>query len=287
MAGPGGKPADAAAGAGVTIGAELIARLRREGAVRLSELKPKALRDVLLPRLLADGFELTAAFVRRPPIEQLRAALAERAVIPERELAGVVRGVSAGELRRVLAAALERGELRRILCDRTALIVSDPRLVLDGARLSALSDAVALLAKRLTAARRKHVGLLASDVEDELSALQRVLGSGAPLRRAPPTDGGADAALERVLAAIDAARDEHTGLSFVPRVVEHLQPELSVSKVHAVLLGAARDELIELRPEGGLARLSPAELSLCPPGPAGTRLSWARRAPGAGAGVAA
>jgi hypothetical protein len=97
---------------------------------------------------------------------------------------------------------------------------------------------------------------------------------------APPT--GTDTienGLGQLLAALDAARDERTGLSFVPRVMQQLIPHMQAAVAHQVLLTAARDERIELRPEGGLARLTEEELALCPPGPGGTRLSWARRLP--------
>jgi hypothetical protein len=42
-------------------------------------------------------------------------------------------------------------------------------------------------------------------------------------------------------------------------------------------VAAAMDGLLELRPEGGIHRLSDEELAACPEGPHGTRLSWARR----------
>jgi hypothetical protein len=66
-------------------------------------------------------------------------------------------------------------------------------------------------------------------------------------------------------------------MSFVPAIVHQLSAAMPVSEALALLMRAARSELIELRPEGGLGRLSEEELALCPPGPAGTRLSWARR----------
>jgi hypothetical protein len=83
-----------------------------------------------------------------------------------------------------------------------------------------------------------------------------------------------------LLDVLDATRDARTGLSFVPRVVERLLPSVSLAVAHEMLLQAARDERIELRPEGGLGRLTNDELGLCPAGPGGMRLSWARRLDG-------
>lgn len=63
----------------------------------------------------------------------------------------------------------------------------------------------------------------------------------------------------------------------VPGAVGDLRAEgWPLSRIHSLLLGAARAGIIELQPESGLDRLSDAEMALCPPGPHGTRLSWAR-----------
>jgi len=58
--------------------------------------------------------------------------------------------------------------------------------------------------------------------------------------------------------------------------VRRLLPAMSPAVAREMLLLAASRELVELRPEGGLGRLTPEDLELCPPGPARTRLSWAR-----------
>src|SRR5688572_2954673 len=78
--------------------AQLRERLSAEGAVKLSELKPAALREALEPRLLAEGFELTPAFVRRPLAAQLHDALARDGAVALSELPRVVRGATRTEL---------------------------------------------------------------------------------------------------------------------------------------------------------------------------------------------
>ena len=55
--------------------ARLRQRLQREGAVKLPALKPAARRDEIAERLVAEGFELGAAFVRTPLAAQLHDAL--------------------------------------------------------------------------------------------------------------------------------------------------------------------------------------------------------------------
>jgi hypothetical protein len=162
------------------------------------------------------------------------------------------------------------------------------------------------LAKMLdTASKKKNDARLASGIDPVLSAAQRVLEEDSALK--PSTEEGApDEAvtapapavaariaapaaeastdpLAELLLALDAVRDARSGMSFVPAIVRRLSGAMPLPRALELLMQAARRELIELRPEGGLGRLSDEELALCPPGPAGTRLSWARR----GAGEAA
>jgi hypothetical protein len=303
--------------------AQLRERLRVEGAVKLSTLKPVALREALEPRLLEAGFELTPAFVRRPLAAQLHDALARERALASSELGRVVRGASRAELEQTVLAAEQRGELQRALRGRVEpaettgrhaqradgsewLVGAAGQTLLDGERLMVLRDACTDMAKLLDAAsKKKNVGVLASDVEHMLSAALRVLdddsaqsspaaanrstpvreATGPSLRPRSPSRGAAAAprqvdpvaALSRLLAVVDAVRDERTGMSFVPAIVQRLSSDMAVTTAQEALLSAARQELIELRPEGGLGRLSGEELALCPPGPAGTRLSWARR----------
>jgi len=310
--------------------ARLRLRLLREGAVRLSLLKPPTLRDEIAERLVAEGFELGAAFVRRPLAAQLHDALSREEAIPLSELSERARGASRAELARAVDACVARGELRRILRGRTEYVVGARHAVLGEQRLRALRETFSDLAKMLDAvSKKKNVGLLASDIEQMLSAAQRVLeedsapGPAAvadpddavtapapavasrrvptPTRAAPLATRTAPAApattpraaaaapakaadpLAELLIALDAVRDTRSGMSFVPAVVQRLSAAMPVAEALELLLRAARRELIELRPEGGLGRLSEEELSLCPPGPAGTRLSWARRSAGAAA----
>ncbi len=102
----------------------------------------------------------------------------------------------------------------------------------------------------------------------------------APRENAPrenaPREHGTNG-LERLWGVLDAVQDERLGLSFIPKVMQELSPQLEPKAAQSVLLAAAKAGLVELRPEGGLGRLSEAELELCPTGPGGTRLSWARR----------
>lgn len=77
----------------------------------------------------------------------------------------------------------------------------------------------------------------------------------------------------RVLAAVRKLIDPKLGLAFVPGVLDSLGGGVAA---RAALSRAAEAGQIELRPEGGMGRLSADELARSLPGPQGTRLSWAR-----------
>jgi hypothetical protein len=289
--------------------AELSASRRRlvdEGGVKLSSLKPKALAERLIPALVAEGFEVSGSWLRRPLGVQLEQALAHGAALARKSLAAQVRGATAAELQRALAAAEGAGTLQRILRGKAELWVGSSAAVVSGAALLRLRAAVSALDKALAqAVRKKGVALLASDVQQALDEVAQLApqppasraqgGESAtvkqPLERErtaigaaqPERDGNGreERALRSVVAAVGASRDEHTGLAFVPDIVRRLLPAMPAAVALDMLLLAASQELVELRPEGGLGRLAPGDLELCPPGPAQTRLSYARLLAGA------
>lgn len=267
------------------------ARLLAEGAVKLSSLQPKSARESLQARLVAEGFEARPSWLRRPLAEQLSAALAQGTTVAKKSLASAVRGASPAELNQALVEAERAGRLRRVLRGKIEAFTSADTPVLATAQLSSLRTLLSGIEKALgQAARKKGMTLLSSDVAEALEAAQRMLVGPQQQRPDRPSaaltvGARADAAAEpaqnaALLAALDATRDERTGLSFVPKLVSQLLPAMPLAVAQGVLLAAARRELIELRPEGGLNRLAPEELELCPPGPGGTRLSWARRVDG-------
>jgi hypothetical protein len=146
--------------------------------------------------------------------------------------------------------------------------------VLIDSDLATVSKRLAQIAKELEKAvrRGKGWGVLREDIEQALGAI-------VPIRTkaSPPRERELNPTLGRVLRAVDATRDASMGLSFVPKVVDLLKVDFDLAAAQGALLEAASRGLVELRPEGGLARLSDAELLACPEGPQGTRLSWARR----------
>ena len=66
------------------------------------------------------------------------------------------------------------------------------------------------------------------------------------------------------------------GLSRVPDLVRALDGRATIDDIHRALLAADDAGEIELRPESGGEFLSDEDARLCPPGPRGTVLSYAR-----------
>lgn len=78
---------------------------------------------------------------------------------------------------------------------------------------------------------------------------------------------------------VRSKQDSTLGLAFVPDVVRAMMsPPYSLSKARAwkLLEVYTQEGELEMRPEGGLGRLSKADIALCPPGPQGTVLSQMR-----------
>jgi hypothetical protein len=248
-------------------------QLEAQGGVKRSTIKPRALAERLARSLSEEGCEINATWIRRPLREQIDGALAHGAALDRKSLAAQVRGASAAELQRALLEAEREGRLRRVWRGKGEVLLVGSAPVLSGAQLLRLRATLGALDKALArAVRTKGLALLASDVQQVLDDAAQLL----PGAAAGAEDGKEATALRSVITAVGAARDGNTGLSFVPDIVRRLSPAMPAAVAQEMLLLAARRELVELRPEGGLGRLTPEDLELCPPGPARTWLSWAR-----------
>jgi len=262
--------------------------LEREAIVKLARIKPTQLRAEIVEKLVQDGFELTKTLVRRPLAAQLHAALQHGALVPVKALGSHVRGATAPELKRLTEAAVRDGTARLVLRGAVEVLAGAEVPVLSGPEVEALRTSVVGLGKALEKVTRKRgLSLLTTDATAVLSDALAVFAQHQPatMRLAAPRPAALsrqphDDAMRALLDAVDSTRDLRTGLSFVPAVVGRLAPKVSATAAVKLLLAAAERELLELRPEGGIGRLSDAELSVCPPGPHDTRLSWARRLTG-------
>lgn len=77
-----------------------------------------------------------------------------------------------------------------------------------------------------------------------------------------------------MLAMIESAEEHGSDLAYIPDVVR--ASGLSPSAAKRKILDAHREGWIQLRPEGGMGRLSRADAELCPEGAGGLPLSWAK-----------
>ena len=256
------------------------AKLESDGALPLSALGSKASRAALVAQLAARGFEVTRTMVRKPLDVQLTGALSNGAFVPLKSVGSSVVGSSAAEAKKAVLALIASGRAKLVLRGTEEVVVPRDAVVLLPAELARFGEVAKMVAK---AAKSKRA-LLRCDLTEALAGVLPDAASPGGKRDARANltperlkNGERSALVNRLLSAVDATRDVSTGLSFVPAIVARLRQELDAQSVAAILLAAAGDGLLELRPEGGINRLSDEELSMCPPGPQGTRLSWARR----------
>lgn len=117
--------------------------------------------------------------------------------------------------------------------------------------------------KKVTAKGRART-VLRDDLNPLLAAFD-------PVREPPETTAGATGIIAealRRLAVLDLVR--------VPDLVRALDGKVALADVHRALLAADDAGAVELRPEAGNEFLSEEDARLCPPGPRGTVLSYAR-----------
>jgi hypothetical protein len=253
--------------------ASSAAVLDQDKAVSRSALGPAAVRGSVLEALKARGFEITAKYVRVPLAKQLEAVLEDGTYIPMKGLGAYVRGATGVEARKAALSLTDAGRAHLVMRTDAETLVPGTADVVAEKELAVAASRVAHLAKVLQKAARKAKGMsvLRADVAGALDSV---------LTQRPRAGSGrmeSIAELTRVLRAVDSVRDVAVGLSFVPKVMELLAPALAPEAAKKALLEAASRGLLELRPEGGLDRLSDDERAACPKGPQGTLLSWARR----------
>jgi hypothetical protein len=230
---------------------------------------PKAQQGEAIASLLQQGFERSGkAGVRVALRDQLRELLAARGSVPLKGLFRATAGAPQKEAKLAAEALVKDGAAVLVIRGKVEALVATSTQVLSRTELQALLNACKQLQKQTGAALRGATPktLLRDDVRALL--LDLVSHRSTPERQ-PPL---ADAVLQQLKQAVRAS----VGLAFVPDAVRALTAAHDLKSVQDALLDAARAGRIELQPESGVGRLSAEELALCPPGPEGTRLSWAR-----------
>ena len=256
---------------------EVEAAVRQAGAVPLGKLTRAKLtrraQGQLFEALARRGLERTGRAVRVPLREQVAASLAG-GPIGTAALRKRVRGAaSAGELKVVLAD-LARARRAAIVVRRGVEHVAPPsHEVLAAPELAAVRDLARDLGKAVAAVRGRAGQPARSLWRADLVALLE--------RARVALGGGGDDAVSLVLDAVRSHASPSTGLAPVPAIARALGPRLP--DVREALLAAAAAGVVELRPESGVGLLAPADAELCPRGPDGWPLSWARELPRRGA----
>jgi len=249
-----------------------LAALASDGVVKLNALGPAAVRGQVAAEVAKQGFEQTKSALRKPVMEQLKQALGDGAFIALKRVAAHVSGATAAEAKSAALRLVAGGAAHLVLRGTEEVLVPISTAVLSRKELLDLNTFAKQVAK--AAAAKNGLSLLHADVTE---AVARAVPPSSAKSGARVEKEAVDPVLTSVLSAVDATRDQSTGLSFVPSIVARLRPSFSSDVARAALLTAADSGLLELRPEGGINRLSAEELNLCLPGPQGTRLSWARR----------
>ena len=249
-------------------------RLRADRFLNASALSqaglPKAQQGEAIERLVREGFERSGkAGVRVALRDQLRELVASRGNVPLKGLSRATAGATQKEAKAAAESLVREGTVLLAVRGKAESVVSKSTPVLSRTELQMLLHACKQLQKQSGAALRATIPrtLLRDDVRALL--LDLVSNRSAPQPRAPPL---MDAVIDELTRAVRGS----VGLAFVPDAVRALTATHSAPTVQEALLQAARAGRIELQPESGVGRLTAEELSLCPPGPEGTRLSWAR-----------
>jgi hypothetical protein len=248
--------------------------LKQKRALRAADLArlgvPRAQQREAISRLLLRGFEAGKSCVRVPVRQQILELLRERGLVSVNGLAKFVAGASQAEAKTAAEALARDGALRIVLRGKVEALAPTAESTLSTAEIAALGRACKLLASQSAKALRIAVPktLLRADVRELLLDL---VTAGAAVGQ-----GKHDNLEEVVLRELERNVRGSVGLAFVPDAMRPLVNHHSVRSLHGALIQAARDRRIELQPESGVNRLSREELELCPPGPEGTRLSWAR-----------
>ena len=244
------------------------AALARAGVPRPQHAEAVAL-------LEAEGFERAKAAVRVPVRNQILAVVHERQSARLQELARLVRGASLKEVKSVVDLLVRDGSVKLVFRGKIDVVSAPSISSLTREELAALSRACRTLSSLSARALKKSTAtILREDLREQLLDLM------APRQPDPPATEVAPPTLTDLVVAELGRQLRPIGLCFVPDAVRALESH-GLATTQAALLDAARGGRIELQPDSGLNRLSTQELDLCPPGPQGTRLSWARILPSA------
>lgn len=258
------------------------AALQEKAVAGASQLGRSKIRSRVILQLQKEGFELAGNRVRVALESQLSSLLEAGAHTPLPQLAKRLGGTTSAEAKKYAVEFCEAGKARLILRGKVLSLVPASEKALEPLVLKRLLPE---LAESLTWLKNAALGkppasVLRSDWVEVLDRLTSILpiapvsGPSVPSAVSSPPKPESDWVVIR--GALTALADQDTGLTSVPELVRRLSEQLPRLGVKALLLRAYRDGRVELRPEGGIGKLSALEAALCPVGAEGLPLSWVR-----------
>ncbi len=255
--------------------AEVERAVRAAGALPSSKLTRVKLADAarreLDRRLVAAGLERTAKGVRVPLAEQMLALVQGGGRVACKDLAKRVKGGAKKELDAAVDALVRAGRAKVVVRTSVEVLVGGGDRALTAAEVGEVVRAHAALAKVLKKVTAK--GRARTLLREDLAALMAPIEGAA---RPPAAEAKADGVSAIVADALRRMEHPALGLVRIPDLVRALDGRVAIADVHRALLDAASAGEVELRPEAGGEFLSEVDARLCPPGPRGTVLSYAR-----------
>lgn len=247
------------------VGARPIHKLSR------IELSPEAQED-LARELVSRGLERGPKGVRVPLDEQILSLVSRGGRLPLKDVPKRVYGAERAEITAAIHRLVRAGQAHVIVRTQTEVIVGGRERVLGVLGLAQLEKIAGQIGKVLKKVRAK--GMPRTLLWDDLTALLGPLSEMAALAGPLPTE---DAVLSFVIESLKRLEDPRLKLVSIPELVRSLAGSLSMESIHRALESAAKCGVIELRPEVGSEFLKPEDARLCPAGPRGTVLFYARR----------
>jgi hypothetical protein len=249
----------------------LVAARRSLAETRVAsgtKLGPAQLRERVVEQLMREGFERAGKQVRAPLTAQMAELLESGAHLPLSTLPKRLKGSSTVEIKKLASALVREGKAHLVLRGRQVALVPPAEHALTISQLAeALREAKSLLDwLKKAKADKLPVSVLVSDLKEALATF--------PQGKTSPQQS--DPSFLTLRGALLALRDEESGLISIPALSTRLRPQMTAERVKTELLNAFRQGLLELRPEGGIGRLSPDDAALCPLGAGGIPLSWAQ-----------
>jgi hypothetical protein len=243
----------------------LFQKIAREKAIKSKSHLPKSREDAarVSEALARRGVELTGAWLRLSPLEQLR-DLVRSGPQREKALTKALKATTPAERKLAIDTLLRRGEGIRLLHEGETWIAAPTADVLDEAETKTLVELGAQLGTLLRTAKVGRKGASAIDRRE----VARFADTLTRLAAARPTNDA-----ERLLRVIEASPT--TTLVAVPELVR--SSGLPADDAKRALLALDREGRIELRAESGIGTLSEADFELCPLGSDGFPFSYLRR----------